>query len=92
LEQLVAEHLRSTGGKTGGTLGNTDEETRVRTGNLRWCAQPERGAPSGVSSNGCVENRELGLAPQVGLEPTTLRLTAQIWRITAMIPSDLCCS
>src|SRR6187431_1974195 len=36
-----------------------------------------RDAPSGVFSTVCVENKELSLAPQVGLEPTTLRLTAE---------------
>src|ERR1017187_1344724 len=36
-----------------------------------------RGSATGVFSRGCVENKGLILAPQVGLEPTTLRLTAE---------------
>ena len=36
-----------------------------------------RGAASGVFSRGYVETKGLILAPQVGLEPTTLRLTAE---------------
>jgi hypothetical protein len=34
------------------------------------------GAPTGVFAKGCVETEGFILAPQVGLEPTTLRLTA----------------
>src|SRR5664280_1967372 len=36
-----------------------------------------RGAATGVFSRGYVETKGLKLAPQVGLEPTTLRLTAE---------------
>src|ERR1035437_1920907 len=36
-----------------------------------------RSAANGVFSRGYVENKGLKLAPQVGLEPTTLRLTAE---------------
>src|SRR5258708_2459279 len=32
---------------------------------------------TGVVSRRCVERRDFSLAPQVGLEPTTLRLTAE---------------
>jgi len=35
-----------------------------------------RGAANGVFSKGYVEKEGLKLAPQVGFEPTTLRLTA----------------
>src|SRR5687767_7001180 len=40
----------------------------------RWSA---RDAPCGMFSTACVGNKEVGLAPQVGFEPTTLRLTAE---------------
>ena len=46
-------------------------------GNLILTGQCQRDAASGVSSNGCVENRDFRLAPRVGFEPTTLRLTAE---------------
>jgi hypothetical protein len=36
-----------------------------------------RGATSGVLSKACIENKGFILAPQVGFEPTTLRLTAE---------------
>src|ERR1039457_7671984 len=36
-----------------------------------------RGAATGVFTRGYVENKGVNLAPQVGLEPTTLRLTAE---------------
>ena len=36
-----------------------------------------RGAATGVFCRACVETKGLVLAPQVGLEPTTLRLTAE---------------
>ena len=38
---------------------------------------PAHDATNGVLSKRCVENKGLILAPQVGLEPTTLRLTAE---------------
>jgi hypothetical protein len=34
----------------------------------------------GAFSKTCVENEGVGLAPQVGLEPTTLRLTAELFK------------
>src|SRR6202051_1854987 len=46
-------------------------------GKFTFAGPAKRVAASGASSNGCVEKRELVLAPQVGLEPTTLRLTAE---------------
>src|ERR1019366_207947 len=67
-------------GETGGTLGDKDKEIRVRMGKFTkqpWCA---RGATTGVFSKRCVGNKGLRLAPQVGFEPTTLRLTAE-WLI-----------
>jgi hypothetical protein len=42
-------------------------------------------AAKGVSSNGCVEKKRDILAPQVGFEPTTLRLTAE-----QLIAASLC--
>src|ERR1039457_6624800 len=36
-----------------------------------------RGAATGVFARGYVDNKGLRVAPQVGLEPTTLRLTAE---------------
>ena|SRR5579862_4401630 len=36
----------------------------------------QRDGTNGVSSRSCVEKKGLVLAPRVGLEPTTLRLTA----------------
>ena len=48
-------------------MGNSIYEDRVRPD------VPQ----TGVSSNGCVENKGVKLAPQVGFEPTTLRLTAE---------------
>ncbi len=63
-------------GETGGTLGGKDKEIRVRTGKLRFQARRGRSATTGVFSKVRVENKGLNLAPQVGLEPTTLRLTA----------------
>src|ERR1035438_9066851 len=35
------------------------------------------GGPRGVLSKACIENKGVILAPQVGFEPTTLRLTAE---------------
>ena len=64
-------------GETGGTLGDKDKETRVRMGKLTLMRLRRRGATSGVMSISCVGNKEPILAPQVGLEPTTLRLTAK---------------
>src|ERR1035437_548751 len=46
-------------------------------GNSKFADRRRDSAASGVSSNGCVENKDFKLAPRVGLEPTTLRLTAE---------------
>src|ERR1039458_7486144 len=45
-------------------------------GNSRFQPRPGTRRPTRVFSRGYVENEGLKLAPQVGLEPTTLRLTA----------------
>ena len=65
-------------GETGGTPVSMDKEIRVNMGNSMKTPESGRTAVNGVSSNGCVENKGVILAPQVGLEPTTLRLTAEI--------------
>src|ERR1035437_9487251 len=69
-------------GETGGTLGDKDKEIRVRMG--KFTKQPWLGcgAATGAFSRGYVENKGDSLAPQVGFEPTTLRLTAE-WLIAA---------
>ena len=46
-------------------------------GNSRFQDPRGRNAATGASSMGCVGNKGFVLAPQVGLEPTTLRLTAE---------------
>ena len=76
-----AAHVREvcwpfTGGTSGGTLGGKDQEIRVRTGKFIFQAQMRHNAPSGVLCKACVEKKPVILAPQVGFEPTTLRLTA----------------
>jgi hypothetical protein len=45
-------------------------------GKFTFADRPAQGPTSPVSCMGCIENKGLVLAPQVGLEPTTLRLTA----------------
>jgi hypothetical protein len=45
-------------------------------GNSIFARQRRANAASRVTSNGCIENKGLRLAPRVGFEPTTLRLTA----------------
>jgi len=64
-------------GDSGGTPADKDGEIRVRMGNSRFQPWLGRGAATGVFSRGCVETKGFELAPQVGLEPTTLRLTAE---------------
>ena len=63
-------------GDFGGTPHGKDGEIRVRMG--KFIKQPwlGRGWTTGVFSRRYVENKGLSLAPQVGFEPTTLRLTA----------------
>ena len=60
-----------------GGIGNRQSyyQKAIQFANSRFGPQFGRGAASGVSSNGCVGNKGVGVAPQVGLEPTTLRLT-----------------
>ena len=64
-------------GETGGTLGDKDKEIRVRTGKFTKQPSPGHNATNGVFTKGYVGNKGLNLAPQVGFEPTTLRLTAE---------------
>jgi hypothetical protein len=66
-----------TGGTSGGTLGDKDQEIRVRTRKFTFRGQMRHNAPSGVLCKACVEKKPVILAPQVGFEPTTLRLTAE---------------
>src|SRR5438105_94183 len=51
---------------------------------------PTRGTlrASRVLSKACIENKGVGLAPQVGLEPTTLRLTAEWPFVTSRCKHD----
>src|ERR1035437_6356078 len=51
-------------------------------GNSQFEPPHGRGATTGVFRRGYVEKEGLNLAPQVGFEPTTLRLTAE-WLIAA---------
>ena len=74
--QILA-HLAKHWGETGGTPKDKDGEIRVKMGKSGFQARLGRRAPTGVSARGCVETEGLDLAPQVGLEPTTLRLTAE---------------
>jgi hypothetical protein len=46
-------------------------------GNSRFGWSRSHTPASGVLSTACVENKRLSLAPQLGFEPTTLRLTAE---------------
>ena len=46
-------------------------------GNSQFQVRRARNAASNVFSTACVETAGVRLAPQVGLEPTTLRLTAE---------------
>jgi hypothetical protein len=64
-------------GDSGGTPEGKDGEIRVRMGKFKSQHQLGRGATTGVFGRVYVENKGLELAPQVGLEPTTLRLTAE---------------
>jgi hypothetical protein len=78
LERFVANHLRKHWGDSGGTPKGQDGEIRVRTGKFKFRPRLECGAPTGAFCKGYFENKELYLAPQVGLDPTTLRLTAEL--------------
>ncbi len=77
LEPVSRLPLAKHWGDSGETPEGKDGEIRVRTGKFRF--QPWLGldAATGAFTNGCVETEGLVLAPQVGLEPTTLRLTAE---------------
>lgn len=63
-------------GDSEGTPADKDGEIRVRMGKSRFQARRGRDAATGVFSMGYVETKGDGLAPQVGFEPTALRLTA----------------
>ena len=76
--------LRERWGETGGTPRDKDKEIRVRTGNSRFKAVSRMSAPKRRVFYGVVEYERLVLAPQVGLEPTTLRLTAESLHATAV--------
>jgi hypothetical protein len=65
-----------TGGTSGGTPRDKDQEIRVRMGNFRFRPCLRHGTRSGVLCREYVDNKGFNLAPQVGFEPTTLRLTA----------------
>jgi len=76
--EALAGRLAAHWGETGGTPKDKDGEIRVRTGKLSKRPWLGRGAATGAFCRGYVENKGDGLAPQVGFEPTTLRLTATI--------------
>jgi len=59
--------------ETGGILGGP---RRPRMGNFQFRPNRGRGAATGMYARVCIETKGLVPAPQVGLEPTTLRLTA----------------
>ena len=73
LHAAPAKHWR----ETGGTLADKDKEIWVRMGKFTFAGLTWAGGATGVFSMACVEKEGLSLAPQVGLEPTTLRLTAE---------------
>src|SRR5260370_14984499 len=75
-----AEDFAKHWGETGGTLGVKDREIRVRMGKLKFYRQFRHSAATSVLSSLYVEKKGVSLAPQVGFEPTTLRLTAE-WLI-----------
>ena len=49
----------------------------LRMGKLSKQPWPGRGMATGVFCRGYVENKGVNVAPQVGFEPTTLRLIAE---------------
>src|ERR1035438_1793094 len=51
-------------------------------GNSQFQPSSRQTTATGVFSRGYVENKGVKLAPQVGFEPTTLRLTAE-WLVAA---------
>jgi len=64
--------------ETGGTPGDKEGGKLSKDEYLsRWRPCLRGTAATGVFCTGCVENEGLVLAPQVGLEPTILRLTAE---------------
>src|ERR1017187_5958321 len=57
-------------------------------GNSRFQPGPDTHLPTGAFCRGYVETKGLILAPQVGLEPTTLRLTAECSTIELLSTGD----
>ena len=76
------EHCAKHWGDSGGTPAGKDGEIRVRMGNSQFEPPHGRGATTGVFSREYVETKEVSVAPQVGFEPTTIRLTAE-WPMAA---------
>src|SRR5260370_14494363 len=56
--------------------GRHNKEIRVRMGEFTKTLCSACDAPCGVLWTGCVGIKGVSLAPQVGFEPTTIRLTA----------------
>ena len=73
LERRIVNHW----GDFGGTPHGKDGEIRVRMGKFTKQSWPTRDAATYAFSKTCVGNKGVSLAPQVGFEPTTLRLTAE---------------
>src|SRR5260370_42090037 len=57
--------------------GRHNREIRVRMGKFTKALCSACDAPCGVLCTGCVGIKGVSLPPQVGFEPTTLRLTAE---------------
>ncbi len=83
--------------RTGGTLVGLDSGKAGKTGQRRVnpaCGDQSRNRPGSLWFSGSwLGNKDLSLAPQVGLEPTTLRLTAECSTIellrSSVVPSHL---
>src|SRR5580693_9010336 len=58
-------------------------------GKFTFAVRPEQGPTSPASSMGCIETKGLVLAPQPGLEPGTLRLTAECSTIELLRSNDV---
>jgi hypothetical protein len=75
--QSLASLGETTGGKLGVPWGSKDEKIWVRTGKCGIRPPCPRGSTTSVFSMECIETKGVEVAPQVGFEPTTLRLTAE---------------
>jgi hypothetical protein len=62
--QSATRISESTRGKLGVPLGSWNRKFSVRTGKFTFVGAVKRGATKGVSSNGCVGNMGLSLAPR----------------------------